>query len=161
MLGCLRQIWLCHKPKIWSGEWGKVTILLCFLVQFLTLTTWNLFIYDHNASPKHEIFHSLPLHENHSCQASKVHFAHLCPILIWRFCCSSHHSLLNSLTCLSKYSVKQNAPILWHLNSSLKVLVIKRDLHSNFLTLNRIIQLIREFIFLLQGVLQCWYLANL
>ena len=32
----------------------------------------------------------------------KVHFAHLYSILIWCFCCSSHHSFLNSLTCQSR-----------------------------------------------------------
>ena len=91
-----------------------------FLVQFFDVvcqtTTWNFHIWasDGNASPQQKISHSLPLHENHSCQASESTLRQVCTtwptwnnrltlnltrssILMWRYLCNSRLSFLNSL----------------------------------------------------------------
>ena len=90
-----------------------------FLVQYFDVvcqtTTWNVHIWgsDDNAGSQQQIFHSLPLHENHSYQASKSAVRLFCTtwstwnnrkrlkltqssILMWRFRCSCRRSSLNS-----------------------------------------------------------------
>ena len=90
-----------------------------FLVQSFEVVcqtkTWNFHIWgsDDNVSSQQEIFHSLPLHENHSYQGSesalrlfwttwstwnnrkRLNLAQS-SILIWRFPCSCCRSFLNS-----------------------------------------------------------------
>ena len=93
-----------------------------FLVQMFDVvcqtTTWNFHIggADDNAGSQQYIFHSLPLHENHSYQASESVVRLFCTtrstwnnrkrlnltqssILLWRFRCSCRRSFLNSLIC--------------------------------------------------------------
>ena len=69
-----------HKWMIWLVEWEKnnrATRAARFLVQCFDvvcqMTTWRFHIWgsDDHASSQLKIFHSLPLHENHSYQVSE------------------------------------------------------------------------------------------
>ena len=111
-----------HKSMIWLVEWGKITVLHVrhafpcnFMIWsakghetiFEILTTTR-----HRTEPK--IFHSLPLQENHSCQASESALRLFCTtwptwngrktlnltqisLLMWRFRCSRRRGILKSL----------------------------------------------------------------
>ena len=90
-------------------------LVQCFDVVW-QMTTWNFHIWDSydNGSSQQLIFHSLPLHENHSCQASESALRLFCTtwstwnnrkrlnltqssILMWSFPCTCRRSFLNSL----------------------------------------------------------------
>ena len=103
----------------------------CCLVQcfdvICEMMTWNLHIWDSNdnVNPQQKIFHSLPLHENHWCQASESTLYLVCTmwqtwnyrltlklaqssISMQHFCCSSCHSFLNSIVIKNKFKTSLN-----------------------------------------------------